>query len=109
VRAILERRLHTPLPAQAVELPGGRHRFDLFSSKAGIVGEVKSTKYPPAEKSLNTKVGDISRDILLLLGIKSAKRRLLVLTDRRFFEFFKQERQAKIAILLGIEILWVES
>ena len=111
VRGILEAYLHTSLDAQQpVETTGGRHRFDLVSEKAGIFVEVKSTKYPKEEKSLPTKVGDISRDILLLLGVKRAKRCLLVLTNKKFFEYFTQKaKQAKIADSRGVEIVLVES
>jgi hypothetical protein len=87
---------------------GGEHVFDLVSSKRSIVGEVKSTKYPPAEKSLPTKLGDMSNDILFLLGVKRTKRRLLVLTNKKFFDYFKETVEAKIADSLGVETILVE-
>lgn len=113
VRRKLETRYHTTFYAtgnqRSIQIAGGKHKFDLVSSKPRIVGEVKSTKYPPAEKSLPTKVGDVSRDILLLLGVKRAKERLMVLTNKKFYDFFINTRQARIADSLGVKTILVEA
>jgi hypothetical protein len=112
VRKILGRRLHTTFyesrAERTIKTRGGEHVFDLVSSKGSIVGEVKSTKYPPSGKPLGTKVGDLSRDILLLLGVKRAKRRLLVFTNKKLFDYFKETVQAKIANSLAVETILVE-
>jgi len=113
VKRALETRFHTSFlrdrKAQTIRTLGGEHSFDLVSSKVRIIGEVKSTQYPAAEKSLPTKVGDVSRDIILLLGVKRAKRRILVLTDKKFFDFFINTRQARIANSLGVKTILVDS
>lgn len=104
MRRNLEKRYHTTFSTsrtqRTIKLPGGEHQFDLVSSEA---------KYPPTEKPLPTKVGDVSRDILLLLGVKRAKRRLMVLTNKKFFNFFINTMQARIANSLGVKTILVEA
>lgn len=48
------------------------------------------------------ETGNLSRDILLLLGVKRAKRRFLVLTNKKLFDYFKGTVQEKIADSLGV-------
>jgi len=113
VRRCLEKRYHTTFyrsrTKRTMRIPGGEHAFDLVSSRGSIVGEVKSTRYPHAGKSLPTKVGDMSRDILLLLAVKRSRKRLLVLTNKKFYDFFVQTEQAKIADSRGVKTIFLDT
>lgn len=58
------------------------HEFDLVSDDMNIVGEIKSGK-----KSRSTYLGALS-DCFFLTKIE-AKKKLLILTDKEFYTYFK--------------------
>ena len=104
VRRKLKEELGSPFREAGLLVGGKLHRFDIVSHDRQTIGEIKSTVYPASGKSLDTKVGDMSSDILLLLG-RRARRKMLVLTDKRFYDWFVETPQAKVATKKGIEII----
>ena len=108
VRHILEKERGESFEQRVVPLVGADrgYKFDLVSSDGTIVGEVKTAEYKGGNKS--TAVARLSDACLLLLGAKGAKKKMLILTDKRLFELFREERQGRIAAKNGIEIRLVK-
>jgi hypothetical protein len=123
VREILERELKVELPKKEVSLTGARepYEFDMVSPDGTVVGETKSYTlgkgYP--ETKPWAKVAHTSEACLFLKHAKDAKKRLLVLTDRRFHDFYVEgekkagingkggRRQAQMVKADGITITYV--
>jgi hypothetical protein len=100
-----------PLNEREVSLRGAKtgYKFDLVSPDGSIVGEIKTYKSPTSGgKRPSAKIAHASDACLLLLAAETAKKRLLVFTDRNFYELFKSERQGQIAEFFGIEIRLIE-
>lgn len=86
-------------------ITGGEHRFDIVSLDKNIVGDIKSNHV-----RANGKVGtgvkkSIYFDIYMLSLIK-AKRKIMVLTNKDFYNFFKRVSTGKV--LDDIEIVLIE-
>lgn len=110
---VLEREFHVPFTETAVNLPhGARHSFDLVSKNQKIVAEVKTSepnKAPGRGNYLRSaQLGDLARDILLLLVVRKAKKRLLILTNKTVYDLFLATPYARAAIALGIEVRYVK-
>jgi len=111
VRQILSKEFRTNLEEHTVRLHGlnESYRFDLVSPDGSIVGEIKTYAYNlPSGSRPSGKIAHASEACLFLMHAEGAKRRLLVLTDRDFYENYKKERQGRMAELNGIEIILVE-
>ena len=104
VRRKLKKEPGSPFREVGLLVGGKLHKFDIVSHDRQTIGEIKSTVYPASGKSLDTKVGDMSSDILLLLG-RRARRKMLDLTDKGFYDWFVKTPQAKVATKKGIEII----
>lgn len=74
------------------------HEFDIVSDDMGIVGEIKSGR-----KSRGNYLGALS-DCLFLTKVK-ARKKLLVITDRRFYGYFKVKSEGVIPS--NIEIMLI--
>ncbi|MDG7007897.1 MAG: hypothetical protein JRN06_06605 [Nitrososphaerota archaeon] len=110
---VLEREFHVPFRETALNLPhGARHSFDLVSKNQRIVAEVKTSepnKAPGRERYLRSaQLGDFARDILLLLAVRKAKKRLLILTNKTVYDLFLATPYARAAIAQGIEVRYVK-
>ncbi|HVP93028.1 MAG TPA: hypothetical protein VMS94_04730, partial [Acidobacteriota bacterium] len=74
------------------------HEFDLVSDDASIVGEVKS-----GEKSRSNYERTLN-DCLFLAKIK-AKRKLLILTNKEFYDYFRAKSDGLIS--RDIEVMFI--
>ncbi len=112
MRKKLEQELGLILNKKRIKVVEGiEHEFDLVSEDETIVGEVKTSgegRIGLTHNRFQTIFGDISRDCLLLLAQRRAKRRIFVLTDKKVFERFLESQYGKAAKALGIEIRWVQ-
>jgi hypothetical protein len=112
VRAVLEKEFGVGLSEWEAALRGTKNRgckFDLVSPDGSIVGEVKT--FTPIKNGRHkpfAKISGTSEACFFLIHAKRAKKRLLVLTDREFFELYKRERSAEIAESEGVDIRLVE-
>ena len=77
--------------------------FDLVSKDGKIVGEVKSQRYNSKARG-NTLIPRAMFDCHRL-GLIEAERKLMVFTDRAYYEAFQEDSDGLIE---GIEILLVE-
>lgn len=66
-----------------------KHEFDIVSPDRQIVGEIKSYKYTPKAQA-NTRLPRVMMDCLYL-SLVSAKTKLMVLTDKEFYDKFKED------------------
>lgn len=88
IRSFLERMFGVPLKKRKLVIGYDSknkpqiHEFDVVSDDMNIVGEIKSGR-----KSRGNYVGALS-DCFFLTKIK-AKKKLLVLTNKEFYEYFK--------------------
>jgi hypothetical protein len=111
VRRELEKEFGVPLKERAVPLRGAKtgYKFDCVSSDGSIVAEVKTYKSPTSGgKRPSAKIAHASDACLLLMATEKAKRKLLIFTNRNFYELYKSERQGQIAESNGIEIRLIE-
>lgn len=111
IRKVLSKKFNTNLEEKNVLLEGinGKYRFDLVSSDGEIVGEIKSYKYElPSGGRPSAKIAHASEACLFLMHAKNAKRRLLVFSEKEFYEHYRKERQGQLAEHNGIEIILVE-
>ena len=111
VRKVLSKRYGAIFEEREVHLLGTKkgYKFDLVSSDGSIVGEVKSYVYSmPSGGRPSGKIAHASEACLFLMHAKGAKRKLLIFTDKEFFENYKKERQGQIAEFNGIELILVE-
>lgn len=111
VREILSKEFGVRLQECKVPLLGTNegYKFDLVSPDGFIVGEIKSQVYSmPSGRKPHAKIAHVSEACLLLLDAKGAKRRLLVFTDKEFYEQYKKNRQGQIAEFNGIELILIE-
>lgn len=107
-RRALETKLGVPLPETEVAISGGvSYKFDLVSPDRKIVGEIRASGFPPRGRLRGTQIAEMSEACLFLLGA-NAERRMLVFTEREFYEPFIRTRQAQVAASMGIEVLHVE-
>jgi hypothetical protein len=108
VKKVLELEIHMTLTKQKLPLQGSDkgYNFDLVSPDQEIVIEVKTEKYEGGNPT--SAVASLSEACLLLIAVKDAKKRILVLTDEPLYKLFKEERQGKIMALMGIEIRFVK-
>jgi len=77
--------------------------FDLVSEDGKIVGEVKSQRYNHKARG-NTLIPRAMLDCHRL-GLVEAERKLMIFTDRAYYEAFREDSDGLIE---GIEILLVE-
>jgi len=85
--------------------------FDFASKDGLIVGEVKT--YEPNKQNPNGPLrsavkGDLCRDCLLMMAVKRAKRRILVLTNKTVYEKFMATQYGLATKVLRIEVFPVE-
>ncbi len=99
MRKKLEEELGLTLNKKRIEVVEGiEHEFDLVSEDESIIGEVKTSgegRIGLTHNRFQTIFGDISRDCLLLLAQRRAKRRIFALTDKKVFERFLGANTAK--------------
>lgn len=111
VRKILSERFNVNFKERKVPLLGSTkgYKFDLVSPDASVVGEIKTQVYSmPSGRIPYAKIAHVSEACLLLINAKDAKRRLLVFTDREFYEEYKKTRQGQIVEFNGIELILIE-
>ncbi|MDP3792945.1 MAG: hypothetical protein Q8Q89_04450 [bacterium] len=108
VRGWLTNRYYQPF--EEMELPlklitGGKHRFDIISKSQTIVGGIKTT---PLRESGRVGTGAIKSLFteLYFLSLVKAERKLLILTDKGFYELFKRRALGKV--LPDTEIIYCE-
>lgn len=82
-----------------------KHEFDLVSEDKTIIGEVKSDKYTKKHHS-NTRLPRILGACRYLELIK-AKKKLLVLTNKRMYEIIKHDLDGLISS--DIEIIYINT
>jgi len=106
VRKVVGGELGVVFRKQRLQLKTGKawHEFDLASDDCSIVGEVKSDKY--TEKGYATI--RFPRAILACryLELVEATKKLMVFTDRKFYQRFKQDADG--LLIDNIEIRLVE-
>jgi hypothetical protein len=81
------------------------YRFDGASKNGRTVVEVRANDLPENGKLRDTQLAETSEACLYMLGVKKAKRRILALTQRRFYYAFMKTRQACVYQSLGIKII----
>lgn len=113
VRKKLERELGVALYKKRIQIiEGVEHEFDFVSEDGSIIGEVKTSgegRSGLTHKRFQTIFGDISRDCLLLLALRRAKKRMFVLTDETVYRRFQGSQYGKAAQALGIDIRLVQA
>lgn len=85
------------------------HEFDIVSPDETIVGEVKSYKLLSSGNRPSAKIAHIAEACLFLLHAEKAKKRLLVFTDKEFFEYVKRGTICKIAKANGIDVMFCDT
>jgi len=112
VRKKLEEEYGVSLPKKRIQVVEGlEHEFDLVSEDGSIIGECKTSgagRSGLTHNRFQTIFGDISRDCLLLLAHRIAKKRIFVLTDETVYRRFQGSQYGKAAQALGIDIRLVE-
>jgi hypothetical protein len=105
VREALERELGVSLPEKKVFLTGTdrAYKFDMVSSDGTIVGETKTYTWR-GKRIPYAKIAHASEACLFLLHAKDAKTRLLVLTDREFYQHYVRSRQGLMVQADGVTI-----
>jgi CRISPR/Cas system-associated exonuclease Cas4 (RecB family) len=81
-----------------------KYKFDGVSKNKKTVVEIKTNDMPKKGKLRDAQLTEASEACLLMLGVKNAKRRILALTQKKFYEALMKERQACLYQSLGIEI-----
>ncbi|MFA5155038.1 MAG: hypothetical protein WC453_01245 [Patescibacteria group bacterium] len=84
---------------------GGSHKFDIVSLDKNIIGDIKSHQTRENGRAGVGSVKSIYFDIYMLSLVK-AKRKILVLTNKNFYNFFKRISTGKTP--LDIEIMLIE-
>jgi len=112
VRRKLEEEFGVPLHKKRIQVVEGiEHEFDFVSEDGSIIGEVKTSgagRSGLTHNRFQTIFGDISRDCLLLLAYRRAKKRIFVLTDETVRRRFQASQYGKAAQALGIDIKSVQ-
>lgn len=80
------------------------HNFDLVSEDNQIVAEVKSHKLTKAGNIPSGKISDTYQACFMLEKV-SAKKKLLILTDCKFYEIFTRYSEGKISKEIEIVLL----
>ena len=113
VRKKLEEEFGMPLHKKRIQVVEGvEHEFDFVSEDGSIIGEVKTSgagRSGLTHNRFQTIFGDISRDCLLLLAQRRAKKRMFVLTDETVYKRFQGSQYGKAAQALGIDIRLVQA
>lgn len=81
------------------------HEFDGVSPSGDILVEIKASNIPQKGQLRHTQLAEMSEACLLMLCVKSAKRRILAIADPSFYNKFINTMQAGAALTLGIEII----
>lgn len=84
---------------------GGNHKFDIVSLDRNIIGDIKSHQTRENGRAGVGAVKSIYFDIYML-SLVEAKRKILVLTNRDFYNFFKKISIGKTPS--DIEIMLIE-
>ena len=97
----------SPPERRLTVVEGVMHKFDLASEDASIIGEIKTsgervTNFQPTR--LRAIWGDFSRDCLLLLARRDAKKRIFAVTNEFIYREFRKSQQGKAAESLGVEM-----
>jgi len=84
---------------------GGVHRFDAVSKDGSIIAGIKTSALRSDTTKRPIGVGVIKSTFteLYYLSIVNAKRKLMVLTDKGFYDLFCKESKGKVST--GIEII----
>ncbi len=82
-----------------------KYRFDGASRNGKTVLEVRANDVPENGKLRDTQLAETSEVCLFMLGVKNAKRRILAITQKKFYQAFMKTRQACLCQSLGIEIM----
>jgi len=80
------------------------HNFDLVSEDNHIVAEVKSHQLTKGGNVPSGKISDTYQACFMLEKV-SAKKKLLILTDSRFYEIFRRYSEGKISEEIEIVFL----
>lgn len=80
-------------------LTGGRHRFDAVSKDGSIVAGIKTSALRNYASRLPIGAGVIKSTFaeIYFLTLVDAKKKLMVLTDKRFYEYFLRISSGKVA------------
>jgi len=81
------------------------HEFDGVSPSDDILVEIKASNSLQKGQLRHTQFAEMSEACLLMLSVKSAKRRILAIADPSFYNKFINTMQAGAALTLGIEIV----
>lgn len=105
VRAWLEERYAQPFRSEFLSLAGcsGRHEFDAVSADRRVVGAIKcSSGRTSGGRGSSGKVAGLFQELYFLASVE-AEKRLVVLTNREFFEIAQSRTKDKLS--RNIEIL----
>jgi len=80
------------------------HNFDLVSEDSQIVAEVKSHQLTKGGNIPSGKISDAYQACFMLEKV-SAKKKLLILTDSKFYEIFRRYSEGKISKEIEIVLL----
>src|SRR5579859_5749518 len=105
VRSWLEARYGQQFHSEFLPLAGcaGRHEFDAISADGKIVGAIKcSSGKTSGKKNPSGKLASLFQELYFLASV-DAEKRLVVLTNREFFEIVQVRTNGKLS--RNIEIL----
>ena len=115
VREILSRELNTQVRKKKLEI-GHRsngsirkHEFDIVAKtpEGLVIGEVKASRYGNEARFITTKFHRVLT-ACVYLGKAKAVRKLLILTERKFYEMFKEESDGLIDEDIEIRLIELE-
>ena len=113
VREKLAQELGIALYKKRIQVIGGvEHEFDFVSEDGSIIGEIKTSGEGRSGLNHNrfqTIFGDFSRDCLLLLAQRTARKRIFVITDEVVCKRSQATQYGKAAQALGIDIRCIQA
>lgn len=103
IREILSKELNTQVRKEKLEIchrSNGsirEHEFDIVAKtpQGLVVGEVKASRYGNEARFITTKFHRVLTACVYLGRVKAVKK-LLILTERKFYERFKEESEGLI-------------
>ena len=106
VRNVLAEELGIPFQSRVVGLStGGTHEFDAVSEDGQVVAAIKSASGRTASgKNPSGKIRDVEAE-LYYLSLASAPTRILILTNREFFEIMSRRLRGRLAPGLSLGLV----
>ncbi|MFZ2310415.1 MAG: hypothetical protein WAW11_02635 [Patescibacteria group bacterium] len=108
IRECLSQKMGLDFYARDTELvlnTGGKHKFDIVSLDKSIIGDIKSHQ---TRENGNVGIG-VRKSVyfdIYMLSLVEAKQKMLILTDKDFYKFFKRISSGKVPS--DVEILLME-